>query len=208
MLKPFKHIQFVSRNISWPYKCSFRIIIYSLQGSNRSFKNRKFPQVSKPSLYSGRSQQCFCLDGDDNSSDFKIFQFISKTFGTIPSAPRKIGIIFTLMFYSFLFLELGQIFCLSFHFLSDSLFCSQSQQNQLDSKFSFMVNTRPELLAWIRWSFFITKSQIIIIIYSFRVFHISVSWWFFTGVWVTTSHRKSPGFVSGIWPFSAMLSLG
>ena len=30
---------------------------------------------------------------------------------------------------------------------------------------------------------------IIIIIYSFRVFHISVSWWFFTGVWVTVSLR-------------------
>ena len=33
---------------------------------------------------------------------------------------------------------------------------------------------------------------IIIIIYSFRVFHISVSWWFFTGVWVTASLLKSP----------------
>ena len=34
---------------------------------------------------------------------------------------------------------------------------------------------------------------IIIIIYSFRVFHISVSWWSFTGVWVTASLLKSPG---------------
>ena len=30
-----------------------------------------------------------------------------------------------------------------------------------------------------------------IIIYSFRVFHISVSWWFFTGVWVTASLQDS-----------------
>ena len=51
-------------------------------------------------------------------------------------------------------------------------------------------------------------SQIIIIIYSFRVFHISVTWWFFTGVWVTASLLKSPGLVSRFWPFSAMLSFG
>ena len=31
---------------------------------------------------------------------------------------------------------------------------------------------------------------IIIIIYSFRVFHISVSWWFFTGVWVTAINNN------------------
>ena len=37
---------------------------------------------------------------------------------------------------------------------------------------------------------------------SFRVFHISVSWWFFNGVWVTASLLKSPGLVSGFWPFS------
>ena len=49
---------------------------------------------------------------------------------------------------------------------------------------------------------------IIIIIYSFRVLHISVNWWFYTGVWVTASLRKSPGLVSGFWPFLAMLSFG
>ena len=49
---------------------------------------------------------------------------------------------------------------------------------------------------------------VIIIIYSFRVFHISVSWWFFTGVWVTASVLRSPGLVSGFWPFLAMLSFG
>ena len=47
-----------------------------------------------------------------------------------------------------------------------------------------------------------------IIIYSFRVFHISVSWWFFTGVWVTASFLKSPGLFSVFWPFSVMLSFG
>ena len=44
--------------------------------------------------------------------------------------------------------------------------------------------------------------------YYYRVFHISVSWWFFTGVWVTASRLKSPGLVSVFWPSSAMLSFG
>ena len=44
--------------------------------------------------------------------------------------------------------------------------------------------------------------------YHYRVFHISVSWWFFTGVWVTASLLKSLGLVSGFWPFLAMLSFG
>ena len=44
--------------------------------------------------------------------------------------------------------------------------------------------------------------------YSFRAFHISVSWWFLTGVWVTASLLRSPELVSGFWPFSAMLSFG
>ena len=45
-------------------------------------------------------------------------------------------------------------------------------------------------------------------IYSFKVFHISVSWWFFTGVWVKATLLKSPGLVSVFWPTSATLSFG
>ena len=37
-----------------------------------------------------------------------------------------------------------------------------------------------------------------------RVFQINVSWWFFTGVWVTTSLHKSPGLFLLFWPFSIM----
>ena len=44
--------------------------------------------------------------------------------------------------------------------------------------------------------------------YSFRIFHNGVSWWFFTGVWVTASLLKSPGLVSGFRPFSVMQSFG
>ena len=62
---------------------------------------------------------------------------------------------------------------------------------------------------WIYHLFVWSKSNfLLIIIYSFSVFHISVSWWFFTGVWMTASLLKSPGLVSGFWPFSAMLSFG
>ena len=43
------------------------------------------------------------------------------------------------------------------------------------------------------------------IIYSSRVFHISISWWFFTRVWVTASLLKYPGLVSVFWPSWAML---
>ena len=38
-----------------------------------------------------------------------------------------------------------------------------------------------------------------------RAFHISVSRWFFTGVWVTASLLKSPGLFLVFWPFSIML---
>ena len=46
------------------------------------------------------------------------------------------------------------------------------------------------------------------IIFSFGVFHISISQWSFTGVSVTASHLKSPGLFSVFWPFSIMLSFG
>ena len=41
-----------------------------------------------------------------------------------------------------------------------------------------------------------------------RVSHIRVSWWFFTGVWVTASLLKSPGLFSVFCPSSIMLSFG
>ena len=36
-------------------------------------------------------------------------------------------------------------------------------------------------------------------------FHISLSWWSFTGVWVISSLHKSPGLFSVFWPFSIIL---
>ena len=53
----------------------------------------------------------------------------------------------------------------------------------------------------------LARSSIIIIIYSLRNFHISVSR-LFCGVWVIASHLKSPGLFSVFWPFSIMLQFG
>ena len=47
-----------------------------------------------------------------------------------------------------------------------------------------------------------------IIIYCFRFFHISIGWWFFTGVWVTTSLLKSPILFLVFCPSSIILSFG
>ena len=41
---------------------------------------------------------------------------------------------------------------------------------------------------------------IIILLLSLQVFHTSISWWSFTGVWVTTSLLKSPGLFSVFYP--------
>ena len=41
-----------------------------------------------------------------------------------------------------------------------------------------------------------------------RVSHTNVSWWSFTGDWVTTSLLKSPGLFSVFWPSSIMLLFG
>ena len=60
------------------------------------------------------------------------------------------------------------------------------------------------------WSVGTAKStilQVIIIIYSLRAFHISFSWWSFTGVWVTASLLKSPGLFSVFWLFSIIVWL-
>ena len=45
---------------------------------------------------------------------------------------------------------------------------------------------------------------IIIIIYCLGDFYISLSWWFFAGIWVTSSLPKSSGLFSVIRPFSIM----
>ena len=47
----------------------------------------------------------------------------------------------------------------------------------------------------------------LLLFYSLRVFHISVSRWSFPGVWAT-SHCKSPGLFSVFWAISTLLQFG
>ena len=49
---------------------------------------------------------------------------------------------------------------------------------------------------------------LLLLLLLFRVFHISISWWSSTGVWVTASLLKSPGLFSVFWPFNIMLLFG
>ena len=123
---------------------------------------------------------------------FKSFSLFNNPLLTVPKAPITIGIIFTFMFHSFFqFLSKVEVLILRYTFFQFYSVVSR------DSKGDSCANSL------LFYSFIII---IIIIIYSFRVFHISVSWWFFTGVWVTASLFKSPGLVSGFWPFLAILS--
>ena len=54
----------------------------------------------------------------------------------------------------------------------------------------------------------VPQSAILLLLLLIRVFHISVSWWSFTGYWVTASLLKSPGLFSVFWQFSVMLLFG
>ena len=62
----------------------------------------------------------------------------------------------------------------------------------------FYVAIRKDSVSIIRFPFIIIIT---------RAFHINVSRWFLSGVWVTASLLKSPGLLV-FWPFSIMLSFG
>ena len=62
--------------------------------------------------------------------------------------------------------------------------------------YSFCANFLHSLIMWLLVS---------CLSYSLRVFHTSLSWWSFTGVWVTASLLKSPGLSSIFWLFSVIM---
>ena len=68
---------------------------------------------------------------------------------------------------------------------------------------TFMFHSLFFLIPEQRWSYYYYHYYSLI-----RAFHISVSRWFFTGVWVTASLFKSSGLFSVFWAFSIMLSFG
>ena len=87
---------------------------------------------------------------------------------------------------------LDLLFLSKFSEIIQQSFCLSTQSLQ---SFSFLsVSSNQEFLS--------------LFVFSFRFFHVSVSWWFYPGVWVIASLLKSPGLVSGFWPFLAILSLG
>ena len=98
----------------------------------------------------------------------------------VPKAPITIGTIITFMFHSF-FNSLARSRYLSFFSLS----------------FRFILRSAKT-----------AKSTILQYYSLIRASHISLSRWFFTGVWVTASLFKSPALSSVYWPFSIMLSFG
>ena len=79
-----------------------------------------------------------------------------------------------------------------------TLFCAAIRRDSV-SLLMFAFLSHVNVLLW---------EMFIIIIYSFRFFHFSVTWCFFSGIWVTASLLKPLGLVSVFWPFSAMLSFG
>ena len=99
----------------------------------------------------------------------------------VPKAPITIGTIVTFMFHSF-FNSLARSH--SFRFI---LWYAGAAKSTISQILFFVVDYYKV------WSSGRDKC-IIIIMYSWRVFHISVSWWSFTWVWVTASLLKSPGF--------------
>ena len=106
------------------------------------------------------------------------------------------------------------------NFLGQILFCSNTicQQNLILLQNSQQIIFTTQSCLWFAAfayhmlnRFIIVTTWItiaIIIIYIFRVFHISVSWWFFTGFWATASLLNSPGLFSVFWLSSIMLSFG
>ena len=102
---------------------------------------------------------------------------------SVPSTPITVGITVTFKFHSFFStLTRSQYFySILVHYSAGSLFLL--------------------IVSFVDYYYYYYYSHI-------RVFHISVSRWFFTGVWVTANLLKSPGLVSVFWPFSIMLSFG
>ena len=115
-------------------------------------------------------------------------------------APITIGIIVTFMFHNSFNTPTRSRY-LSFPSTSfSSTLWSAGTANRQSSKFSFFCWLSQGLILQLRLGDpLLCQSPmgdcviiiIIIIIYSFKVFHISVNWWFYTGVWVTASLQDS-----------------
>ena len=156
--------------------------------SLRSLSDSKSPQVPQDSSqYFSQFQQCLIWM-------FSTCPLISKSSSpctnpllTVPRAPITIGTTVTFMFHSFFQLP-SKVQVLTFFSLSVLLGGHLGQESPQVGKIFFWLS--------------------LLLLLHIRVFHISVSWWYFTGYWETASLLKSPGLFSVFWPFSIMLLFG
>ena len=150
----------------------------------------------------------------------------NNPFVTVTNAPITIGTIVTFIFHSFFNSPARSryvsFFSLSFRFILWS--AGTAKSTILKILFLLLIIMRSGLLAGIRWSVCMLKSHrslcesfsrtgaglciYHLLLLFIRIFHISISWWYFTGDWVTVSLLKSPWLFSVFWPFSIMLLFG
>ena len=110
----------------------------------------------------------------------------SNPLATVPNAPITIGIIVTSMFHSFFhFLSKVEVLILLFtFFLFYSVVSRDSKVNNFANSLFFFLLIIFGLAFWPRLGDLpsLWLLLLLLLFYSFRVFHISVNWWFFTGV--------------------------
>ena len=92
-------------------------------------------------------------------------------------------------------------------FLSNKLANNKIQTKNYYARFTLKYNHSvtpkdPKQVPYLFYCYYYYNYLLII------VFHISFTWWSFTGVWVTASLIMSPGLFSVFWPFSIMLQFG
>ena len=141
--------------------------------------------------------------------------FTLRFAGTAKSTIRQV--LFSFLFFSFLFLLTITIsglvvgiklsVCIS---KSEIILCVSFSETHPDLCMKhFRVWSNLNFLHDSKWTTFPTQSPrfyfLLLLFNSFRVFHISVSWGFPTGVWVTASLLDSPGLFSVFWPISTIL---
>ena len=76
--------------------------------------------------------------------------------------------------------------------------------------FPWSVQYGKKIVYIVNWlnSYYSPPHLILLLFFFFLLrvfFYISVSWYFYTGVWVTANYLKSSGFFSVLWPISIML---
>ena len=135
---------------------------------------------------------------------YKSSNLYTKYLVTVPSGPITTGITVTFILHSFSVLCQVPGSYLSFPFLFVSPSGQPERQSPLFGRISFLLTiTWSGRLAEIRWLL-----SLLLLFYSLKFFHTSVSWSSYTEVWVTASLLKFPALFSKFWPISIMQLFG